>query len=358
MTRASSSHQSAITLEHLIALNDEIAALVRAGVPLGTGLRSLGDELPGPLGKVSVQLAEGIERGEPLEVILDQRQTRFPRVYRAVVEAGVRSGRLAAALESVASSARRLAETRRIVTIGFLYPLLVFLLAWFLFVFFVTKIAWAMLSISRDFGGAGQAAFAAITSLRSTVHLWGPGVPLAVILAAAVWWYLSGRCAVLQTRWADVLLGWLPWLRPMLRSFRVATFADVLAMLVEHSVPLDQSLELAAEAVGEPRMVQAAGTLAESLRRGEPLDSRQAVAAGFFPLFAWMVSAGHQQGTLPRALRQAAALYRRRAESQAEAARVFLPVLLTVLVGGSVTLVYGLLVFGPWVSLLHAIAMP
>ena len=38
---------------------------------------------------------------------------RLPRIYRAVVEAGTAAGRLPAALESLAGSLRRLAETRR-----------------------------------------------------------------------------------------------------------------------------------------------------------------------------------------------------------------------------------------------------
>ena len=44
-----------------------------------------------------------------------------------------------------------------------------------------------------------------------------------------------------------------------------------------------------------------------------------------------------------------------RALRQAEYARVFLPILLTVAIGGSVTLLYALLLFVPWVSLLYSL---
>ena len=47
----SPSSKPVITLDQLVALNDEIAALVRAGVPLDRGLRSLGEDLPGRLGR-------------------------------------------------------------------------------------------------------------------------------------------------------------------------------------------------------------------------------------------------------------------------------------------------------------------
>ena len=110
----------AITLEQLIALNDEMAALVRAGVPLERGLAALGGELPGRPGKLAERLASRMDAGENLSQILADEDERFPPVWRAVVEAGLRSGHLAAALESLSATARRAAELRKPVGAGML----------------------------------------------------------------------------------------------------------------------------------------------------------------------------------------------------------------------------------------------
>ena len=48
---------SALSLDNLIALSDEIAALARAGVPLERGLAELGREMPGRLGRFAAELA-------------------------------------------------------------------------------------------------------------------------------------------------------------------------------------------------------------------------------------------------------------------------------------------------------------
>ena len=96
-----------ITLEQLAALNDEMAALVRSGVPLEQGLGALGGELPGQPGKLAQLLASRMDAGESLSRILADEDQRFPPVWRAVVEAGIRSGHLAAALEALSSTARR-----------------------------------------------------------------------------------------------------------------------------------------------------------------------------------------------------------------------------------------------------------
>jgi len=92
-----------MNLDDLIALNDEIAALVRAGVPLEMGLAELGGDLPGRLGRFATALAQRTAQGESLAQAIAGDAGQLPQAYRAVVEAGVRAGRLPAALEAVAA---------------------------------------------------------------------------------------------------------------------------------------------------------------------------------------------------------------------------------------------------------------
>ena len=140
-----------ITLDDLIALNDEIAALVRAKVPLERGLQDLGRDLPGRLGQFALALARRTGSGEPLVEVLGDPDFRLPKLYRAVVEAGVRAGRLPAALESLAGSMRRLAESRRGVVLAFLYPLLLLIVAWGFFAFTTAQIAPKLLKSFEEF---------------------------------------------------------------------------------------------------------------------------------------------------------------------------------------------------------------
>ncbi len=81
-----------MNLDDLIALNDEIAALVRAGVPLESGLAAVGAEMPGRLGKVATAWAARTARGEPLDQAIMQDAGQLPAAYRAVVQAGLAPG--------------------------------------------------------------------------------------------------------------------------------------------------------------------------------------------------------------------------------------------------------------------------
>jgi general secretion pathway protein F len=346
------SNSTAITLEQLTALNDEIAALVRSGVPLEEGLSHLGGDLPGRLGRFAAALAARLERGESLADALEDQGAAIPAAYRAVIVAGLSAGRLPAALESIARSSRQLTDLRRLVIAGLVYPLLVFLVAWGLFVFFVVEIAPVFLDAFRGFEAPGQAPLEMLVRWGQSAAWWGPAVPLAVLVLLGAWWFLSRRAAVIDADSAGPMLGWLPWTGRLLRSLRTATVAEILAMLVENDVPLPRSILLAAETVGDAPTRRAAAQLAGALERGEPLPQVRGAGA-FSPFLNWLMAAGRSHGALTAALRHAAKVYLRKAERQAEMAQLLLPVLMTLAIGGTAVVMYALLLFVPWMSLLY-----
>lgn len=358
MAQAKPSKLGPITLDELIALNDEIAALARAGVPLESALAELGADMPGRLGKIVTTIAQETSRGESLPQVFSRHSAGLPPVYRAVVEAGLRTGRLSSALEALAGSIRRVAETRRAVAMAAIYPLLVLIFAWGLFAFFIDKIAPGLLSALGSFGGM-KPLMAMVARAGATVIYWGPAVPVVVLIAGGLWWSYSGRAAMVESHWAGRLLGWLPWMGATLRWSRNATFAEVLAMLVESEVPLHEAVVLAAQSAGEKQTIAAAEQLAAVLERGERWDRSRPQRLQFPPLLLWLISAGDRHGELLLpAMQSAAQTYRRRARHQADLARLFLPVLLTVAIGGTATLIYALALFWPYTSILRTLAEP
>ena len=103
-----------ITLDQLLALNEEIAALVRAGLPLGRGLLETGRDVRGRLGRIAGVLGRRLNRGEDLAEALEAERQAIPPLYRAVVEAGARAGRLPAALEGMTQYIRGVSDARRL----------------------------------------------------------------------------------------------------------------------------------------------------------------------------------------------------------------------------------------------------
>jgi general secretion pathway protein F len=336
---------TAISIEQLVALNDEIASLVRAGVPLELGLRETGRDATGRLKEISETLAARMSSGASLAEALGAEQSRLPAAYRTVVEAGLRAGRLSAALESLSNYARELVELRRQVALALLYPLIVVSLAYLLFLVVIVDL---------------------VDRLRETYELFHLpiGWPLAIMVwaadAATRWWWVFPLCAAVSILWwmlsggAHVLsfsgparpLAWVPGVGLISRRFQFANFADLLGLLVDHDVPLPEAMRLSAEATAGPSLGNSVHQLAALVEQGNTA-SRGGYRYGFPPFLFWVLTQGRQSGELPRLLRHAATIYRRRAAHLVNWFKVVFPIVTALLIGGGVTGLYALTLFGP-----------
>jgi type II secretory pathway component PulF len=345
-----------MTLNDLIALNDEIGALVRAGVPLEQGLAELGADMPGRMGQVAAVLAERTARGESLENALMDQAVALPPAYRAIVQAGVQAGRLPAALEAVATSARRTAETQRAAVVAVSYPLLVFSLVWIGIAIFCATLAPRLAASLRSLDAPVYKFFGLLTSFGQWAVYWGPAVPVLLGLLLFMWWRHGSSAAMLYSRSTDRIFACLPWMGRVLQYSRSATFLDVLALLVENKTPLDEAVGLAASASGDRATIRAARRVSEMIQKGEMQPGRPLADPAFPPLMNWLMFAACRGGILVPALQHSAEAYRRRARVQSDLVGALLPALLTVVVGGGITAAYAVMLFLPYITLLENLA--
>ena len=353
--RADVTGHGSVSLDSLIALNDELVALTRAGMPLESGLLDLSTDLPGRLRKVVATLGARMERGETLPDALAASGDDLPPVYHAVVRAGLRSGRLPVALEGLSTFARGYSEARRSIGLALWYPLFVMLLAYALMIFLTTTVIPRFLVVFRSMGLPTHAPIRALAAMGETAWFWGPILP-AGVLVFLVAWSLSGRSRVLGGRRADGILRWFPWLGSMMRGFEAASFADLLALLVEHRVPYPEALMLAGDASGNPALARSSRELAAGIERGVSPGEALKGPTAFPPLLRWLLATGPQQGDLVAALKQMAGRYRGQARHQADKIRVFLPTLLLLGLGSTATLLYALALFVPLTTLWMGLA--
>jgi type II secretory pathway component PulF len=353
----------AITLEQLISLNDEISALVRAGVPLEKGLVEVARDLAGRPGKLADLLGRRMSAGESLGQILASQPGQFPPVWLAVVEAGLRSGQLAAALESMSTTTRRVAELRKTVGAALLYPLVVLAVAYAIFVFLVTRLSPVTSRAYEDLTRTSEPILSGLTWLGQTAVWWAIWLPLAVALLLGAWWHRSSRAdwsrdSGRHARW------WHRWTAPgraigrPLRDGRMAAFAEILALLVQQRVPLQQAIVLAGDASGDRALAEASRQIAEGLQRGEVPARRADLPRLFPPLLGWLLVTGRQQPQLREALSRAAARYREHAARSATWTAVYLPIILTVVLGGAATLLVALVTLVPFWRLLYTLTQP
>ena len=351
-----------VRLEELLALNEEIGALIRAGVQLDLGLRQYGtlsqpgipgeyqerNAISGALGRLSNRLADRISAGDTLQAAIEHEGDHLPGIYRAVVEAGIRAGRLPEALESLSVVARVLLKLHRQVIAALVYPAIVLALVWLMLLGFSEYMIPRLLHTWEFLRLDSGPAIRTLATIRETMPYWGIGAPVLAV-AAFVWLRVAGsrNSETPAGRLVESRLHRFAWIPGVVDNYDNATFLKIMALLVEHETPLHEAMVLAGYSTGNRKIIRDSTEIAQRLESGDSLRESLKSATRLPKFLRWMLRSGEENGKLNETLKLAADVYEKRASRRAELLRVVLPVVLTVFVAGSVTLLYGVILFAP-----------
>jgi type II secretory pathway component PulF len=341
-----------LTPEDLITLNEEIAAMARAGLPLDQGLAAMAREMGGGrLQRATTEIAADLHAGRTLPEALERQRGRVPEFYAGLVASGIRTGRLGDVLSTLTVYARAIVDLRTTVVGAIFYPTVILVFAFILFGFVCHIIIPQFKKIFADFG----VDLPPITRLaiaigdHPTEFYLFPPIAVALTLLAAKF-SLRGTPGGRQA-WARLVYS-MPIIGTLVRSARLAAFTDLLATLVEHSLPLAEAFRMAGQASSDPLMTEAAQQVEDDLRGGmslgEALRNRRVVPE----LIAWMTGLGERRGNLAAALRQAAQVYRRQVETRAQVLRTVLPPFLVLMTAAMVVGFFALAMFMPLIKLI------
>jgi general secretion pathway protein F len=338
-------------LEELRAFNDEVASLARAGVPIDLGLSQLSRDPDRAANQISATVARRVDTGVSLLDAVAGEGRSIPPIYQTVVSAGLRCGRLPAALEALSQYTRPLLDVHQILRSAFVYPIIICLLAYLLFVGSCLFLWPEYELVVADIGSEGGGVLHIVRMLRDWLPLWVV-IPPVLLAALLLGLFRSKSSRGVSFRGLPRYLSWLPGVSRVAADQRRASLAELLALLIEHDVPLHESLQLAARANGEGNLTSPAGEMAGAVEQGQSLSQGSDAARSFPPFLRWALTSSTEADELARNLRIAAKTYRHRAERLAESLRVVMPMLTCIVVAGGVTLLYALSVFGPFVQLI------
>jgi general secretion pathway protein F len=334
------------TLDDFMALNDQLAALAQAGVPLDIDVGRQGADPAAALEKINALIARRVSQGATVADALESEQQAVTPSYRSLMQVALRSGNVSAALNGSHSLAESVADSWQTVLLSLLYPTVVcsFAFAGLIgcCVFFVPKLE-SMYESMRIQPGLG---LALLRTLRDTLPYWIAIPPLALILA--VIWSRTQSQRAFGSSGVVRILGWLPGMSRTILQQRWVTFAESLAALLEGGVSLEEALRITAGA-GE-------GNAAAAQQPGQALSENSPWGKRLPPFLRWAL--WHSEATTGRvrALRIAAGIYLQAAQHRVDRWRVLLPVATCVILGGGVTLLYGMALFVPVVEMLRGLA--
>ncbi|MGA2544340.1 MAG: type II secretion system F family protein [Verrucomicrobiota bacterium] len=280
--------------------NQQLAAMVRDGIPLERALRRLcADMRHGQLRAELEKLEADLAKGTPLREAAARR--KLPDLYRQMLEVGAQSNNLPAVLTMLADHYQRRHVVWTRLKGLMVYPVIVLIGAFLLsclLSLILGKLVQAV--VVPNFLQAGYDQWHVLAALWLVPVLIGL---VAVIICVAVT-VPSVRCA-------------LRWRLPAFREASLAQVASALALMLKSGVPLDKALGLMEQLERSTPAGAEVTRWRERLAAGHGQFSEMASGGRIFPpLFIWTVSQSHED--LPAGFERAAEIYQARASYRTE----------------------------------------
>lgn len=305
----------------------QLAALLRAGIPLDEALESLAefDEDPtmrAALKRVRVRLREGSN----LTAAMIEEQA-FPPMLIRMVQAGEESGQSAEILGKYAEFLKRDIEHRRALVSALSYPVALVTLSLIL----MTGLMYFLTPVLKELYGSMDLELPWVTALIIRI---GEGVGtvgpfLIPALIAGIYLLLK----VFPRQALDKIRLNLPLVGSMLRCGLMEQWSRTLGMLHQAGVPLVRAMELARESLDNQAVKQELEVAERAVERGDGLAKALSRVTVIPPLLQQFLRTGERTGELEAMLMSAAAFYERELSRRREALGKFLEPALIVMMG-------------------------
>jgi type IV pilus assembly protein PilC len=338
------SSQKVLKAETLILFNQEMLALLKAGIPLLQSLQLLVGHGKDPLLRSSLErvvelLKEGMSYSEAMEQV-----GTFPAVYRANVVAGERSGTLPEVIARWLAFQSFAQNSRRRITEALFYPVfLVGVLILALGVIFnvvLPRFAEIYQGSGIEMPQATQVLLSLGNFVRVTIYY--QLVLLVVLVVFARWLFKTDAGKRLWERW---LLA-IPKMGTLYRMYHSSVFTRTLGVLLSGGMPALQALEVIQRTTPSERMKSRLRNVTDLVRAGSSLHLALEQSQLLDPLAVEMTRVGEQSSALPEMLNHVSDFFDQEVEKATTA--------ITALIGPVLILFMGVTVLG----LLLAVYIP
>jgi type IV pilus assembly protein PilC len=297
-----------VPTSEFVVFNQELATLLKAGMPLVQSLDILRQRVANPtLKSVLDDVHERVRSGASLSEAFEAHGDLFPGVYTASLLAGEKSGGLEQVLRRFVAYMKVLGAVRRRTLSALMYPAVLVVLSLAVVAIIVVRVVPAFADFYGTFGRELPLVTRSIIAVSKFVSTFWPVVLLATAAAVFTVWGWS-RSAANQARLHRMLLG-IPVLGGVARKFATSQLARTLATLLGGGLPLVNSIGVAARAIGNRFMAAELDVVGQRVREGESMSAAM-LARGTFPDVAVkMVEVGESTGALQDMLNSLADFY-------------------------------------------------
>lgn len=291
-----------------LVFNQEMLALVKAGLPILTALDLLSQRSGQPeLRSVLEEVRIAVRGGAALSASLAEHPRLFPPLYTAALRAGEQSGNFVEALGRYVEYQKRVLAIRQRFRAAMTYPAVLCLASAAVVAFLLTYVVPTFTKIYGDVETTLPAATLLLVRatglLRELLPLLAGGAVVLGLLAYRAAQTPGGR------RWIDRWLLTLPWMGEVVRGYVLSRFARTLAMTLSGGIPMLPALETSLDALGNAHVGDAIRRVVPRVAAGSSLEAALA-ASGVVPsLVLELVAVGETSGALGEMLGHTADLF-------------------------------------------------
>ncbi|RJR32947.1 MAG: type II secretion system protein GspF [Deltaproteobacteria bacterium] len=288
----------------VVHFTNELAALLKAGLPLERSLQAL-LEVTGGKGMKAVisQVLRDLQAGKSLSEALS-RHRAFSPLYVSLVQAGETGGFLEVALARLGEYLKTVSEFKSYLTTALIYPMILAGVGSLSVVFMLVYVVPRFESFFKEMG---QTLFWSTSLLLSfsnafRAYWWVGGIlaGVAALILIRLLRTAKGQMAVDRAKLRAPLVG------DLTKRISAAFFAKTLGTLLNNGVPLVAALRVVTTSVPNRYMAQALEGVQAEVEKGQPL-SAMLKKVGLLPeLFLQMVAIGEETGHLGEMLLAAA----------------------------------------------------
>jgi type IV pilus assembly protein PilC len=304
-----------ISGREFLVFNQELATLLKAGMPLVQSLEILRQRVANPTFKAVLDAVyEKVKAGTALSDAFAEHHGLFPAVYSASLMAGERSGSLDEVIRRYVAYEKVIGAVKRRTLSALIYPAILVVMMVALIGIIVIRVVPGFSSFYANFGRELPLSTRIIVGVSDflVTNLWLIGIGLAALIVSAVGWVKQPG----QRTRVDALLLRLPWAGDTVRKFATSQFARTLATLLGGGLPLVNGLEVAGAAMTNRHLAHELEEVTRRVREGQSLASAM-LERGVFPDVAVkMVEVGESTGALQEMLNSLAEFYDEEIETE------------------------------------------
>jgi type IV pilus assembly protein PilC len=293
-----------ISAREFLFFNQELRALIKAGLPVLASLDILLERRKNPTFKAALQdIRDRVKGGESVSEAFAAQGDLFPKLYASSIASGERSGELPSVLERYVTYQRSIMAIRRKVTAALMYPVILMVLCIGLVALMVFYIIPAFNEFLVDFGTELPMITVILVETATFCTTHWKAIFLTVIglaVAFMTWRRSTGGRLVL-----DRLKMKIPVVGSIIHDYAQNRFTRTLGTLVAGGIPLVTGLELSAQAVGntvfERELLKASTQVREGQSLWESLERTGLVR----DIAIEMIKVGESTGALEEMLHNA-----------------------------------------------------